>query len=660
MKFSRTLVACCILVTCFPLYSIAQSTTDDTDAASQIYCPHLSTTFKKGYRDSNTNGQVSELQQFLSDFYSVEPTQVITGFFGNTTNGYVKRFQGEQNLPIFGVVGTLTRAAIARVCTSSQDATATSSPSAVITPGSIQCPAVVPPSCTGIVATHLDPHGCAYYTCTPAAAGYAQLSYYSQAAYSPSCTPDATSPQTRTLACPAGQTGSLTQIRTSSCAATTGSPTWGPWQTTANTCVAPPVITASASASYQNTSPSNTIDANPASVWNAGGSAPQWIELDLGAPQTIAALSLSVVQDPAGNTVHDIYAGSTPNPTTLVKEIASFTTDGQVLTPTFSPALTNVRYVRIVTTQSPSRVAWGTITFSASNAPAEVAPQFKTLADAHVQQFGYYASAVSGVGSGDYIDAVAPQSNVVFVRDDNQDMLIAKVKNARDHGLGVVLAVQNLFFPWASSHLYSDSRTSRFDALWSALSPYRSTIKGFYLFDEPFSHNAATDGSWATVSDADLTANINWAASYLHTVEAGIPSISIFSYPEIARSDFFSTLLPKKINWIGFDCYVAFGSACSTDAVQADFNNFARYKDPSEKIVLVPDAFWSSAPSAPIDALVAARLPLYQGFAASSPDVVAIYPFLYQTDTSQNLWGAQSLPVTAAALIAFFTKLLGP
>ena len=39
-----------------PVFTLGQST-DDTTAASQIYCPHLSTTFKKGYRDSNTNGQ---------------------------------------------------------------------------------------------------------------------------------------------------------------------------------------------------------------------------------------------------------------------------------------------------------------------------------------------------------------------------------------------------------------------------------------------------------------------------------------------------------------------------------------------------------------------------------------------------------------------------
>jgi hypothetical protein len=52
----------------------------------------------------------------------------------------------------------------------------------------------------------------------------------------PVCTPDPSSPQTQTLACPAGQTGSITQTRTSSCPG----PTWSTWTTSANTCVSPP------------------------------------------------------------------------------------------------------------------------------------------------------------------------------------------------------------------------------------------------------------------------------------------------------------------------------------------------------------------------------------------------------------------------------------
>jgi len=61
-----------------------------------------------------------------------------------------------------------------------------------------------------------------YQTCTPAAA---------------TCTPLTT--ETRTAACPTGQTGSITQTRTSSCATGATSPTWSGWTNTVNTCTTP-------------------------------------------------------------------------------------------------------------------------------------------------------------------------------------------------------------------------------------------------------------------------------------------------------------------------------------------------------------------------------------------------------------------------------------
>ena len=52
-----------------------------------------------------------------------------------------------------------------------------------------------------------------------------------------SCTP--LSAQTQTISCPTGQTGSITQSRTSSCAAGASSPTWSAWSNTTNTCATP-------------------------------------------------------------------------------------------------------------------------------------------------------------------------------------------------------------------------------------------------------------------------------------------------------------------------------------------------------------------------------------------------------------------------------------
>ena len=109
-----------------PLALSAQ--TDDTpDAFTQginnaflggVYCPHLIQTLTRGMRDSQTvpPGQVTELQKFLVDYYDLNPDDYVTGYFGRLTYANVVRFQREQNLPTFGIVGSLTRAAIARVC----------------------------------------------------------------------------------------------------------------------------------------------------------------------------------------------------------------------------------------------------------------------------------------------------------------------------------------------------------------------------------------------------------------------------------------------------------------------------------------------------------------------------------------------------------------
>lgn len=43
-------------------------------------------------------------------------------------------------------------------------------------------------------------------------------------------------PQTQTVACPAGQVGSISQTSAASCPAPYGNPTWGPWTTTTNSC----------------------------------------------------------------------------------------------------------------------------------------------------------------------------------------------------------------------------------------------------------------------------------------------------------------------------------------------------------------------------------------------------------------------------------------
>lgn len=121
--------------------AFAQTADDYGISAAGTYCPTLSTTMQRGARDISTNNQVSELQKFLADYYDIDPTELVTGYFGRITQGYVIQFQKEQGLPTFGIAGSLTRAAIARVCnqtqstqTSTNTQTNTSSASLVASP----------------------------------------------------------------------------------------------------------------------------------------------------------------------------------------------------------------------------------------------------------------------------------------------------------------------------------------------------------------------------------------------------------------------------------------------------------------------------------------------------------------------------------------------
>ncbi len=111
-----------------PALASAQTADDyGTGQAATAACPQLSQTMVRGARDSGTNpqGQVTQLQSFLADYYNIDPQEIATGYFGRITQGYVIQFQKEQGLPSFGIAGQLTRAAIAKVCSQTPTTTQT-------------------------------------------------------------------------------------------------------------------------------------------------------------------------------------------------------------------------------------------------------------------------------------------------------------------------------------------------------------------------------------------------------------------------------------------------------------------------------------------------------------------------------------------------------
>ena len=114
----------------------------------------------------------------------------------------------------------------------------------------------------------------------------------------------------------------------------------------------------SASASNGQESAPLAIDDDPESIWSAGGGAIQWLELTLDKFYLVDRIELVVAQSPAGETSHQIWIGEASGTSTKLHEYIDVpTSDGQTLILPLDPPLV-LNQVAILTTKSPSWVAW--------------------------------------------------------------------------------------------------------------------------------------------------------------------------------------------------------------------------------------------------------------------------------------------------------------
>lgn len=115
---------------------------------------------------------------------------------------------------------------------------------------------------------------------------------------------------------------------------------------------------AEASRSLPDQPPSGAVDGTNSRWWGAGAPAPQWIMIDLGTPQSIGTIKLTITQYPNGKTIHQVWVGATIDSMYLLHTFEGNTVDNQVLEFKSDSPIENVRYVRVNTRQSPSWVGW--------------------------------------------------------------------------------------------------------------------------------------------------------------------------------------------------------------------------------------------------------------------------------------------------------------
>jgi hypothetical protein len=134
----------------------------------------------------------------------------------------------------------------------------------------------------------------------------------------------------------------------------------------------PPVVAggapvATASQSLPDSPPSNALDGNLDTIWSAGSHPVQWIEIDLGRLTAISSIRLSVSQEPSGETTHQVWGGAlAESGQILLHEFKGVTSDGDTLE--FRPPnpVDGIRFVKIITTESPSWVAWREVEITTS------------------------------------------------------------------------------------------------------------------------------------------------------------------------------------------------------------------------------------------------------------------------------------------------------
>jgi len=102
------------------------------------------------------------------------------------------------------------------------------------------------------------------------------------------------------------------------------------------------------------------VDGSLETIWNSGGPAPQWYEIDLGYPQTIIGIQLTAFQLNPGQAEHTVLVKGTGTGGEFVPfhTFNEKSQDYHIFSYFAETALEGIQYIRIETTRSPSWVIW--------------------------------------------------------------------------------------------------------------------------------------------------------------------------------------------------------------------------------------------------------------------------------------------------------------
>jgi hypothetical protein len=257
----------------------------------------------------------------------------------------------------------------------------------------------------------------------------------------------------------------------------------------------------------------------------------------------------------------------------------------------------------------------------------------------HIEYFGYYASAMSGVGTGNYIQETSSHSNLVWIREFCGQSEVSKLQQARARGMKAVLDVGCNFFDFRTLKLLPEKEIERrLAGLIPRIQPYLDTIAAFYPLDEPFHIGKKKGISYGYMGEQLRTVNRVLKSLFPTIPIAVIITTEAINSPEVR--------VPENYDWVGFDCYGSWVQCQESGSIPSLYARMLAKLKPHQKTMVIADANIREHAGSEEQRQLANRAGLYFNLAASDPRVIAFIPFIYQSfdEGSRHYVGVRDMP----------------
>jgi hypothetical protein len=266
--------------------------------------------------------------------------------------------------------------------------------------------------------------------------------------------------------------------------------------------------------------------------------------------------------------------------------------------------------------------------------------------------FGYFADGMKGVGTGNYLSETSSRSNVHFISEEPLDYSAWKQKLnlARANNNQVIIMVQHVVYPWGDVIPHANA-AERFATFYKEIESYKDIIIGYYLFDEPYWNNDLRTTNKKTLTE--VYDGLQKATQAIKSKHSEAKVILTFAYPEIALN----IKVPTAVDWVGINCYYDFGDNCTEPKIDSMVNYIKQNMSSEQKFVLTLDGY-KSTPSndETTQRKMIDRIKFWLRLTQNLP-VAAYFPFIFQDQPAERLYGAKGHPILLNFLDQLFNKI---